>query len=165
VSGGPVTIPRLACGALLAGAAAWALWPLRPAAALAAAASPQGPAVAPAAMTPPAKLDLNAFAAPLWVAPPPPPAPPAPPPPPPPLKLQLVAVVRDAGDVGVAGALRALVYDPELDRVLTLGPGDAAGGGRTVVRVEPAALVLREGTAERRLSLDATPQPGTGGAP
>jgi hypothetical protein len=85
-------------------------------------------------------LDLAAFNAPLWVAP----APPspvvveAPPAPPPPLKWQLLAIVRE--DAGY----RALVYDPDADRLLVLREGDESGSQR-VEHVTATTLDVRDG--------------------
>jgi hypothetical protein len=126
----------------VAAAAVWAFSPLEtpdlappPAAA---------PAEAPAA-GPVAALDLSAFRAPLWIAPPPPPPPVVAvrepePPPPPPLKLQLLAIVRE-GD----GSYRALVYDPDTDRLMTLAEGEKLGARTTVETVTAGEVRLRDG--------------------
>jgi hypothetical protein len=94
-------------------------------------------------------LDLAAFNAPVWVAPaapsPPPPAL-AEAPPPPPLKWQLLAIVReDTGD-------RALVYDPDSDRLLVLREGDESGP-RRVERVTATTLDVRGGVGVRTIAL------------
>lgn len=101
-----------------------------------------------------AALDLDAFRAPIWVAEPPPPPPPAPPPPaalPPPLRLQLLAIVRDAG------TLRATLYDPDTDRLHVVAAGDTVGT-RAVERVEPDAVHLRDEAGPRTLSLRDPPR-------
>src|SRR6185503_5326007 len=76
-----------------------------------------------------ASLDISAFRAPLWVAPsaPPPPAPAAPPPPPrPPFRLQLLAVFRDNG------LDRALFYDPDRDRLVSVAEGQTIADAAVV---------------------------------
>ncbi|MBX3410407.1 MAG: hypothetical protein KF859_11045 [Phycisphaeraceae bacterium] len=137
-----------ACAALLCGA--WAFWPLG---------SPRvdAPVFAELATAPaePAHvaLDLAAFNTPLWVAPPPPPVkvaesppPPPPPPPAPPLKWQLLAIVRE-GEI-----YKALVYDPDSDKVLTLAEGDHSGP-RRIARVTPTTIDVRDGAGTRTLAL------------
>lgn len=105
----------------------------------------------------PRALDLSAFNAPLWFAPPPPPTKVAesssPPPPPPPLKWQLLAIVREGG------ALRALVYDPDTDKVIVLGEGDQSGP-RRIARVTPTSLDVRDGAGVRTLALRDAAQGG-----
>ncbi|MBX3359541.1 MAG: hypothetical protein KF745_14065 [Phycisphaeraceae bacterium] len=117
-------------------------------------------------------LDQAAFHAPLWVAPPPPPAPPSPPPapppepPPPPMRLQLLAIVADGGGDSkspTAGApsLRAVLYDPDADRLLVLGQGEQATAGYTIDRVSERLVELRDARpphAVRTLALDAEPK-------
>lgn len=103
-------------------------------------------------------LDLAAFRTPIWVAPPLPPVPAEPPPqakpeppppPPPPLKWQLLAIVR-----GPAGAvLRAMIYDPESDRVLELAAGDAHSGA-TIESVSDDRVTIRRGRHTHTLLLD-----------
>ncbi len=107
-----------------------------------------------------AALDLAAFNAPLWVTPPPPPtviaAPaPPPPPPPPPLRWQLLAIVREGS------GYRALVYDPETDKVLSLAEGDESGP-RRVARVAPASMDVQDPSGVRTLALR---DPAGGGQP
>lgn len=98
--------------------------------------------------TAPLALDLAAFNAPLWVAPPPPKvaeaAPPAPPPPP--LRWQLLAIVRE--DAGY----KALVYDPDTDKLLVLGEGDQSGP-RRIARVSSTSMDVRDGAGVRTLAL------------
>jgi hypothetical protein len=96
----------------------------------------------------PLSLDLAAFNAPLWVAPPPPKVaeaiPPAPPLPP--LRWQLLAIVRE--DAG----FKALVYDPDTDKLLVLGEGDQSGP-RRIARVSPTSTDVRDGAGVRTLAL------------
>lgn len=132
----------------IAACGVWAFMPLGPAQVEV----PQiSPAAAAAGQPTPAALDLAAFNAPLWVAPaapsPPPPAV-AEAPPPPPLKWQLLAIVRE--DMGY----RALVYDPDSDRLLVLREGDETGP-RRVERVTATTLDVRNegGVSVRSLAL------------
>jgi hypothetical protein len=93
-------------------------------------------------------LDLAAFRAPLWVAPPPPP-PPAPTiaaAPPPPLKLQLVAVLREPE------GYRAVLYDPDADKLIFASEGQALGT-RTIETVTRSDVKIRTGQALQTLSL------------
>lgn len=96
-------------------------------------------------------FDINAFRAPLWIAPPPPP--PAAPviaakpePPPPPLKLQILAIVRD-GETD-----RALLYDPDTDKPIWVSSGQSIGT-RTVEHVTAEGVEIREGKLLRTLAL------------
>ncbi len=84
-------------------------------------------------------LNIDAFRAPLWVAPPaPPPQAPAPrpPPPPPPLKLELLAITRDDA------IHRAVLYDPDTDRIHIVATGDRVAD-RTIERVTEHAISIR----------------------
>jgi hypothetical protein len=93
----------------------------------------------------PTPLDVTAFRAPLWVAP----ASPAQaraPEPPSPLRLQLIAIIREAG------AFKAVLYDPDADTLTVVGAGDTIAG-RTIERVGSAELTLRDGGRSRTLSL------------
>lgn len=133
---GPTRVPRrliAGCVGAVTLCLAWALWPLSPAPA-------QPPAVHAAPQPLPSEvhlaLDLDAFRAPIWVAEAPPPPPPAAPAPPPPLKLQLLAITRE-GD-----ALRAVLYDPDTDRLHVVGDGETVTGG-TVDRVLADSVSFR----------------------
>jgi hypothetical protein len=89
-------------------------------------------------------LDTRGFSTPLWVAPPaspPPPTPEPPPPPPPPLKLQLIAIVREANDV-----MSVMLYDPDADRMLSLKEGDALPGaaGRVIEKITAANVQIKD---------------------
>ncbi len=94
-------------------------------------------------------LDLTAFRAPLWVAPPAPPPPPAPvptKPPPPPLKWQLLAIEHDErGD-------SALLYDPDADTMLRVRPGESVGD-RAIEKITTAGVEIRDAGALRTLAL------------
>ncbi len=93
-------------------------------------------------------LDLAAFRAPLWVAPPAPPPPPAPVPtkPPPPLKWQLLAIEHDErGD-------SALLYDPDADTLLRFRPGESLGD-RAIEKITTASVEIRDAGTVRTLAL------------
>lgn len=133
-------------GLAIAMCAAWALWPLGSTAPDV----PDGPS-APSPVSPGETrlaLDASAFRAPLWIAPPPPPAPPVKveAPPPPPLKLQLLAIM------GSAGNYRAMLYDPDADRVLVRKAGEVAGDIK-VERVEAKEVELSNSAGSRTLAL------------
>jgi hypothetical protein len=93
-----------------------------------------------------AALDSEAFRAPLWVAPPPPSAPAAPPAPPPPLRLQLLAVVHEGG------VYKAMLYDPDADRILVAAQGDSPAG-KKVEQVTANSVKIRDATGVRTLAL------------
>lgn len=119
------------------GALMWALWPLEAGGikreaeaistrALAAAGQPKN-----AGRIASAPIDLRAFDAQLWKAPPKPPpiaaAPPAPAPAAPPLRLQLVAIIQE--QLQTPGALapairRAALFDPDTNRLHSVSSGD-----------------------------------------
>ncbi len=146
VAVGRTRVPRLLIAACIAAPgtmAAWAFWPLYPAAFEPSAPPASAPAAAPDTL---ATLNVAAFSAPIWVAEPPPPPPPAAPAPPPPLRLQLIAITRE-GD-----ALRAVLYDPDLDRLHIVGDGERLGE-RTVDRVLAASVALRDSHGVRTLAL------------
>jgi hypothetical protein len=110
---------------------------------------PALPAAAPQEAPERRPIELAAFRAPLWVAPPAPPPPPKQepaPPPPPPLKLQLLAIVREAE------TLKAVLYDPDTDRLLVVAEGEPLGT-RRVERVHPTAVDIRDERGIRTLSL------------
>jgi hypothetical protein len=135
-------------GAVL-GTGLWALAPLTDPAGLSAPTEGIGLDAAPPAPDAPVALDLTAFGAPLWLAPPPPPPKPAPKPPappPPPLRLQLVGIVVEAG-----GA-KAVLYDPDTD-VLHIVAAGAAVGTCAVETVTASAVTLRDGAGVRTLAL------------
>ncbi len=147
--------PLLLAAILLIPAAAFAFWPL-PSPAFSSASSQ---ATLPPTQTPstPTPLNLAAFRAPLWVAPIPPPAAPPPPPPPPPLKLQLIAIARDPADT-----LSATLFDPDTAKLLTVTEGQSIGT-RTLTRITPTTIEIKDAAGTRTLSLRAeSPQ---GGAP
>lgn len=136
---------RVLAGLCVAACGVWAFLPLEPA-------SVDVPEIAQdSGVTPgaaPIALDLAAFNAPLWVAPPPPKVAAATPPAPPPLPLkwQLLAIVREGE------GYKALVYDPDTDKLLVLGEGDQSGM-RRVARVSPTSVDVRDGAGVRTLAL------------
>lgn len=86
-------------------------------------------------------LDVSAFRAPLWVAPPPPPAREKPPPKPAlpaPLNLQLLAIVREGT------AYKAVLYDPDGDKVVVAAEGQSLAGGRTFKLVDERHVEIAE---------------------
>lgn len=149
---GPTRLPRpllALCGACAGGALVYALAPLNRPAVDAPALDAPSPGVVPPRV---AALDVDAFRAPIWVADPPPPPPPPPTAPstsPPPLRLQLLAIVRDAGDPPV---YRATLYDPDTDRLLVVAAGDKVGA-RTVERVDAEGVGLADASGPRSLLL------------
>lgn len=113
-------------------------------------------------------VDLAAFSAPLWVAPPAPPATPPitdPPKPLPPLRVQVLAIVVDAEDIGHEPEFSVLIYDPDADRVLSLRSGDQVAG-RTIARITRSTVEFRERDRTRTMALhEAAPnsKPPSGG--
>ena len=142
----PRVRPRLWGPCLLAVAvcAVWSLWPLKRPAIDTTVPQPERTAT-PA----PDRLDLAAFDAPIWLAPPPEPTPPAPPAP---LRLQLLAVFRDGDE------LRAALYDPDSDRLRIVASGDTVGG-RVIERVLADAVSLRDGSGLATLTLERGERP------
>jgi hypothetical protein len=146
---------RLALAVAVAACAWWALGPMEHPEVEKHAWPPPPPTAAPPARQL-LSLDVSAFSAPLWVAPPSAPVAEATASTPP-LRLQLVAIVRDGE------SLRAVLYDPDTDRLLVSGPGDAVGDG-TIESVSLSGLVLRNPSGTRTLSLNARgPVGGVGG--
>lgn len=147
----------LVCAVAVAICAAWALMPLGEIEASSAAATPARTVVS--SLSPPrTELDLAAFRVPVWVVPAPPPPPPRPeppPPPPPPLKLQLLAIIRDAD------GFKASIYDPDADRIVLVGVGDAIEA-RTVASITEDAVKIRDGEREHTLVLDHIGPPAGG---
>lgn len=140
---------------MAAACVAWAFWPLR-AAVLPSSLKPLAPS---SAMTPRKAnpLELAAFRAPLWVAPPPPPAPPTPSAPPPPLKLQLIAIIAGPNDGSSSDLDRtraALLYDPDQDKLITVHQGETLNG-RTIERITENDVRIRDGAGARTLALRA----------
>lgn len=160
--------PRPGAGALLAavpviaGIAAWALRPLdaREFSSLAATTTPAPPTVDPGA-----SLDLAGFDRPVFTVPARPadlasrePTPPPQPPPPPPLRLELLAIEHsEAG-------LRAVLYDPDENTVVTVAQGDTVAG-RTVAAISAEGVRLARGGVEHALVLRADRPIGRGGNP
>ncbi len=140
----------------------WATWPLS---------SPEIPRVqageaAPSLKVTRAAFDADAFATPLWVAPPaPPPPPPAPEttppasePPPSPLKVQLLSILREPS------GNRAMFYDPDTKRVQTLAVGDPVGAAsdkRTIASISDREVEINGPRGMQTLSLREPPPPPT----
>lgn len=137
----------------------WSMWPLS---------SPEIPRVqvreaAPSLKVAQAAFDADAFSTPLWVAPPaPPPPPPAPEPTPPaseppplPLKVQLLSILREPS------GNRAMFYDPDTKKVLTLAAGDPVGAAsdkRTIAAISEREVEIHGPRGMQTLSLR-EPQP------
>lgn len=154
--GGRVAAQTIA-GTVVVACALWAFAPLQPAQVEAPALTAVEVEHAPLSQAP---LDLAAFNVPLWVVPAAPPVAaaeptPPPPPPPPPIRWQLLAIVRE--DSGY----KALVYDPDTDKVLSLGRGDQSGP-RRVVRVAATSVDVQDRAGVRTLALR---EPAPGGQP
>lgn len=105
-------------------------------------------------------LDRSAFSAPLWIAPPPPAPPPSPAPVAavPPLKIQLLAIIKEdakpAHDGSIAIVYKAMVYDPDTDKVLVVAAGESVGtGGRTVESIDESGLKIKDGRGSRLLTI------------
>ena len=123
----------------------WAVWPNRLPELTVVSAGAVTPALPPAVTQRP-PLRLAVFDAALWTLDPPPPAPTAPPPP---LRLQLVGMVRDAG------ALKAVIYDPDTDELTVVAEGTRIGP-RTVTRIDEAGVTVAEAGpgGQRRLLME-----------
>jgi len=158
-----VRLTKRAIAVMLAGSLAW--WTFKPLREVTFDMSTEE-SVPVQAITEPARLALDkaAFHVPLWMAPHTPPAPAPPPkpePPPTPLKLQILAIIR-AGDGGREApdggrehsghGVRALLYDPDLDRTIWVQAGQIIGS-RVVERITSDAVEFREGTLLRPLAL------------
>ena len=108
----------------------------------------------------------SAFATPLWVDPPKPviakvetPAPP------PSLRLQLLAIVSPisstpshAGSAPEQRALRAILYDQDADRLITVAVGDAIGA-RSISAIDAEGVTISLASGAQRLELHAGPGP------
>ncbi len=140
----------IAGGAIgLIAAAIWAAAPLRlPAIET----GPERSPVALASSESVEPLDIDAFRAPLWVAPPAPPEPepepePERPPPPPPLRVELIAIVAESG------VFSAILYDPTADSVLVVKAGHELSGGRVVEAIDATGLSVAGPRGVQRLAL------------
>lgn len=141
----------IAVGAIgLIAAAIWAAAPLRlPAIET----GPERSPVALASSEGAEPLDIDAFRAPLWVAPPAPPEPAPepeperPPPPPPPLRVELIAIVAENG------VFSAILYDPAADSVLVVKAGHELSGGRVVEAIDATGLSVAGPRGVQRLAL------------
>lgn len=121
------------------------------------------PSEMPTATTPavarsvPREIDWTAFDAPIWNSRPAPQIA-APPPPPPPLRLKLLAVVVSSdrvpsSDADARQSRSALIYDPDLDEVITVREGERIAG-RLVKSIQTQRVILVEGTTERTVELE-----------
>ncbi|MCC6678647.1 MAG: hypothetical protein IT436_16050 [Phycisphaerales bacterium] len=113
-------------------------------------------------------LDDSAFRIPLWFTPAPaPPSTPSAdtkPAPLPPFKLQLLAIVRegDPSGAGPAGQqFKALLYDPDTDKIVEAAAGQSIGE-RTVVGITEREMTLKDRTGTRTLSLRPAESSGGG---
>jgi hypothetical protein len=128
-------------------AGVWALWlPTRPALMLT-----ESDTRVASTESPPPPLDLAAFDTPVWtiaepikVA-----AAPPPPPPPPPLRLQLLGIVRE-GD-----AYKAVLYDPDSNKVRVVAAGEELQG-RRVERIAADTVSIKTGALVQVLALKST---------
>lgn len=114
-----------------------------------------------------AALDDSAFHVPLWFSPPPPPPSSAPsvesqPAPLPPFKLQLLAIVREPGAAGANDRFKALLYDPDTDKILEAAAGQSIGE-RTVVGITEREITLSDRAGTRTLSLRPAAADAAGG--
>lgn len=140
---------RAACWTLLLVSGLWALWPVRmPTISAREFAAGHDPAPASSSLA----LDLSGFNAPVFTLPPTPKvevaaSPPALPPPP--FKAQLLGIERVEGDIQ---AFRAVMYDPEMDKIVHRGTGDSVMG-RTIVSVTEKEVSVKLGQGTTTLSL------------
>ncbi len=146
---------RRVCATWLVGAAAvavcalWAVGPFRiPSAPNVRLIPPTEDAIAVDADVVP--IDESAFLALLWNVPPTPatvePAERDPATPEPAMRYQLIGITRDRG------RLFAVLYDPEADRLLTVGDGDRIRH-HTVTAISESEVELSNGRSTRRLTL------------
>lgn len=143
-----------ACGVLVGLALTWCFWPLETDAPSSEHAASTSTSPASQLARPIEPFNLAAFDAALWTAPPPirtvAAAPPALPPPPP-LKLQLLGIFQvEKGDS--AASYRALLYDPEQDKVVIVASGDSIAQ-HTVDSVGRHAVTFRDTAGVRTLAL------------
>lgn len=125
-------------------AGVWAFWPLSVAKVEAEDVVPRRSTLPESAESPAAsiaslpELDIESFNAPLWTVAQPPP-PPAAAPPLPPMKLQLLGI--DSLQEDGAVVYRAVLYDPDQDKVLVLRSGDTIGP-RVIRHVDRRSVTL-----------------------
>ncbi len=136
----------VASAVVIAPIAVWAFWPTSAVKVEAGEVSetnvvPPESAPVPAVASLPA-LDVEAFNAPLWTVAQPPP-PPAAAPSSPPMKLQLLGIdtTMEQGDP----VYRAVLYDPDQDKVLVLRSGESVGP-RVVKSVDKHSVTLAVAT-------------------
>lgn len=102
-------------------------------------------------------FNAAAFHVPLWIAPPvvePPPVVIAvtPPPQPVPLRWQLLAIIQEES------TLKAMVYDPDTDKVYIMSRGDHLGS-RTISNISSLSIHVQDMQGSRVLALhDTSPQ-------
>ena len=101
-------------------------------------------------------FNTAAFHVPLWIAPPvvePPPVVTAvTPPPPAPLRWQLLAIIQEES------TLKAMVYDPDTDKVYIMSRGDHLGS-RTISNISSLSIHVQDTQGSRVLALhDTSPQ-------
>ncbi len=115
---------------VVAACAVWCCWPLS---------SPEITApttsLAPALTPNVTAFDSRPFDSMIWSLAALPPPPPAPPPPPPTVKVQLIAITQSAGKY------QATLYDPDIDKLVTVREGDIVGD-RTVSKITKATVTL-----------------------
>lgn len=102
-----------------------------------------------------AQIRSELFAVKLWAPPVKPPPPPSPvtPPTPPPMKLQLLAILKTTSDsTGTAGPFNAMLFDPDADKLVTLGAGGTIGPF-TVRSVESRRVEIAQGEFTYSLTL------------
>lgn len=139
-------------------AAAWGLWPVganRPAPSFNGP-QPSGTPAAKSARPMARSSSPAAFSAPLWVDPPKPviakvdtPASPAP------LRLQLIAILTPPPLTLVEGApssLRAILYDQDADKLLTVNVGQVLGA-RMISAIDPEGVTVSLASGPQRLGL------------
>lgn len=102
-----------------------------------------------------------AFSSGIWRTPHKPTVEVSPPPPPPPLRLQLLAINSPLGQLPVA-----VIYDQELDVVVTLASGASYRGLGIVVSKDRVVLGVSDTSVQSTtLLLDPTAAPAAGGGP
>ena len=160
VLGEPVRVValRIFAAAVIVGAGIWAFAPLQEPDASGAYIKDQEPTPTPSLLVAQGTgaatgFDRSAFNTPLWIAPtppPPPPPPPAPPPTPPPLRLQLLAIIKDQYNGGEQ--YKAMVYDPDTDKVLVIAAGEKVGSS-SVESIDELGLRIKDAHGTRSLTL------------
>ncbi len=168
----------LGASAMVLAALAWSLWPVSrtPLPGATSRSSSQGSRLAAPRSPSSSPLPIahspspsSPFSAPLWVDPPKPIIAKAePPPPPPPLRLQLLAIVSpisptpsNAGSAPEEGVLRAVLYDQDADKLITVAVGDAVGA-RSISAIDADGVTIRLASGTQRLDLQRATMPQRG---